>query len=570
MHTMKRIMDTMISPRYFLLATLLLVDLVEANDQNHTGFLNIDCGSSNSSYVDEKTGFVYVSDKDFTGTGESKEIQNAYKVNQLLEPQFWTVRSFPQGTRNCYTLKPTLGKGTKYLVRARFFYGNYDNKGQAPTFDLYLGVNYWDTIINQVAFVLVESEILFFPTLDHFDVCLVNTGYGIPFISVLEVRPTDNETYASGPGSALQTVGRYNMNPGINREMRYKDDVYDRLWYPFIQESWIRLNATDKNISQNIFKLPSNVIGTAYSPNASIGNTKITISNINATLEYYFYFHFAELLVLQNNQSREFNIYLNGNLSYGPLVPKYLVTTTVPISVSGSTRDNERSIRIWLNKTQNSTLPPFLNALEIYYLNELSQQGTNQTDVDAILNIKSEYGMKRNWQGDPCAPKAYVWDGVNCSYLANNPPRIISLDLSNNSLSGKVPEFLAQLPFLTVLNLKENNLTGPVPAALLQRSNNGLSLSTDDSVTGNRTLTSTGYLYGEKNKVVVPLVASLIGGDVNFTERGSAPWCTGPNGAGFHRYKRCGAWGGDSPINILWGGAGLGLNAPPRRRPDYV
>lgn len=47
--------------------------------------------------------------------------------------------------------------------------------------------------------------------------------------------------------------------------------------------------------------------------------------------------------------------------------------------------------------------------------------------VDAIRKIKSAYGIARDWQGDPCAPKAYTWEGLNCSYNGANPPRITSL-----------------------------------------------------------------------------------------------------------------------------------------------
>ena len=47
--------------------------------------------------------------------------------------------------------------------------------------------------------------------------------------------------------------------------------------------------------------------------------------------------------------------------------------------------------------------------------------------VDAITNIKSTYSIKKNWQGDPCAPQVYLWEGLNCSYNQHEPPRIISL-----------------------------------------------------------------------------------------------------------------------------------------------
>jgi len=46
--------------------------------------------------------------------------------------------------------------------------------------------------------------------------------------------------------------------------------------------------------------------------------------------------------------------------------------------------------------------------------------------VDAIKRIKDIYKISRmKWQGDPCGPTGFTWDGLTCN--AGNPPRIISL-----------------------------------------------------------------------------------------------------------------------------------------------
>jgi hypothetical protein len=53
-----------------------------------------------------------------------------------------TLRSFPSGVRNCYSL-PTVA-GTRYLVRAQFTYGNYDGQNSSSlNFELHLGANFW-------------------------------------------------------------------------------------------------------------------------------------------------------------------------------------------------------------------------------------------------------------------------------------------------------------------------------------------------------------------------------------------------------------------------------------------
>ena len=176
----------------------------------------------------------------------------------------------------------------------------------------------------------------------------------------------------------------------------------------------------------------------------------------DATSKYYIYMHFAEVVKLKANQSRSFNVMLNGKQMYGPYVPDYLSAYTL-YSGEALTR-NEKQYVFSLIKTENSTLPPIINAIEIYSVKNLLQSETDQEDgmyftmhfiilvckincyrilltwiinlkilVGAITKIKSTYGVKRNWQGDPCAPQAYLWEGLNCSYDGYNAPRVISL-----------------------------------------------------------------------------------------------------------------------------------------------
>ncbi|KAF2589834.1 hypothetical protein F2Q70_00038029, partial [Brassica cretica] len=120
-----------------------------------------------------------------------------------------------------------------------------------------------------------------------------------------------------------------------------------------------------------------------------------------------------------------------------------------------------------------STLPPLINALEIYVGNTYPQSLTSQDDDDAVRSIKTSYNVKRNWQGDPCLPNSYIWEGLNCSDASLAPPRITLLDLSNNDLTGDIPESLSGLKFLRVLNLEKNKLTGSFPSDLLKRSKSG-------------------------------------------------------------------------------------------------
>lgn len=121
----------------------------------------------------------------------------------FLDKQYWTLRSFPEGKKNCYTLKPAQGKNHTYFIRAGFFYGNYDYKSDVPRFDLFLGPNWWATVSLSIADFGLYYEIIHIPQTDNIDICLVNTGFGIPFISLLELRLLNSTTYVTKSGSLV-------------------------------------------------------------------------------------------------------------------------------------------------------------------------------------------------------------------------------------------------------------------------------------------------------------------------------------------------------------------------------
>ncbi|XP_048234247.1 LRR receptor-like serine/threonine-protein kinase IOS1 isoform X2 [Ricinus communis] len=509
-----------------LLSIIALLAVVQAQAQS--GFISIDCGiSENATYTDSTTSIDYVSDAAFIDTGKSKSIAaeyTRYNINQQLQ----NVRSFAEGVRNCY--KIGLKKGAKYLIRAEFLYGNYDGQNKAPIFDLYLGSSKWETVDTINSTMIITKEIIHLINTSYIDVCLVNTGSGTPFMSKLELRPIRISAYSTSLGS-LARFSRSDVGSTTNRTLRYADDVYDRIWTPnhFFKWAEISTSETIDALAQNDYRPPSIVMRTAGIPANDNEPMTVSIDFEDTTFRFLVYMHFAEILKLEANESRQFNISLNGEHWFGPLRPDYLYTTTVfsPTVLSGG------QYEFSIYKTENSTLPPLLNAIEIYYILDLSQPQSNQEDVDAITNIKSSYGIKRNWQGDPCAPQAYLWEGLNCSYSGNVMPRIISLnlsssgltgeipssissltsleslDLSNNYLTGSVPDFLSQLPSLNVLILTGNRLSGSVPPSLVEKSEQNLLVL---SVGGNANLCLKSSCKNEKkNNVVVPVVASIAG-----------------------------------------------------------
>ncbi|XWS72130.1 hypothetical protein CRYUN_Cryun02cG0013800 [Craigia yunnanensis] len=225
------------------------------------------------------------------------------------------------------------------------------------------------------------------------------------------------------------------------------------------------------------------------------------------TSKFYVYMYFAEVQRLEKNQTRKFNISWNGSIVFGPLVPRYLYATTISNSEAFIGKEH----RISIYKTGDATIPPILNAIEIYMAKQLDELPTFSEDdksfrtVDAVLDIKRTYQVNKGWVGDPCGPKNFTWEGLECNYSVSLPPRIISLDLSNNHLNGRVPEFLKELKSLKFLNLEGNQLLGYVHTELVERSKAGLlNLRVDE-----QNLCSSGSRK-DKKKIVVPVVASVL------------------------------------------------------------
>ncbi|GMI93761.1 IMPAIRED OOMYCETE SUSCEPTIBILITY 1 [Hibiscus trionum] len=494
----------------------LAIVVIYAQDQS--GFISLDCGSpEDTRYTEATTGINYISDEAYTQTGVSRTVLPEFRTN--MQRQVVYVRSFPEGERNCYNL--TLRKEDRYLIRASFMYGNYDERNEIPEFDLYLGPSLWTTVILQNSSPDTSWELIYTLQSNYLHICLVNTGKGTPFISALELRLLKNTTYTAGSMAFRQ---RLDVCSTGSRVFRFGQDIYDRGWWPYQTTDWTQITTSSNIINGfNDYQPPLLAMRSACIPANASQPFVFPINSGDPNAQYYFYLHFAEIQVLEANQSREFNIYFNETLILGPYSPKNLSADTF-YSTSAF-----RAGVISLVRTANSTLPPILNAIEVYTVKEFLRSQTVDTEVDAILNIKSMYGLKKNWQGDPCTPQDFLWEGLNCTYDDNSPPRIVSLnlsssgltggiplyiqnltqlqylDLSNNSLTGPVPEFLSRLRSLTLLNLNDNSLNGSVPAELVERSRNGLALS----VEGNPNLCSKASCVKKKN-AAVPVVASIV------------------------------------------------------------
>ncbi|CAA7018121.1 unnamed protein product [Microthlaspi erraticum] len=505
-----------------LIETLAIIHLVQAQDQR--GFISLDCGlpaNETSPYKETTTGLWFSSDESLIQSGKTGRIQ-ANRESGFKKP-YTTLRYFPDGNRNCYNL--SVEKGKKHLIRAYFIYENYDGQNINPVFDLYIGPNIWATIDLEKLVNGTQSEMLHVPTSNSLQICLVKTGRTTPLISTLELRPMGNDTYNTKSGSLSYFIRSYHSKSGST--LRYMTDVYDRLWLPFFMKEWTQISTGLKVRNSNGYDPPEVALATAAVPTNASAPLTIEWTNLRPDDQYYYYAHISEIQDLQENETREFNVMWNGEVSYASLTPQRLGLHTIsnnsPITCKGG------KCSFQLIRTNNSTLPPLLNAFEVYTVIHFPQSETEETNVVAMRNIETTYGLSRiNWQGDPCVPQQLRWDGLNCiNTFLSVPPKITALnlsssgltgniaaaiqdltlleklDLSNNNLTGEVPEFLGNMKSLLFINLSGNDINGSIPQSLQRK---GLELL----VEGNPKLClSDSCRKPPKKKVLIPIFASV-------------------------------------------------------------
>lgn len=145
------------------------------------------CGSKEN-FTDD-IGLQWTSDS-FLTYGEVATISVANETRK----QYMSLRHFPADDRKyCYKLDVVSRR--RYLLRASFLYGNFDNNNVYPKFDISLGATPWSTVVISDADTIEAEEIIFLATSPIVSVCLSNATTGQPFISTLELRQFNGSIY---------------------------------------------------------------------------------------------------------------------------------------------------------------------------------------------------------------------------------------------------------------------------------------------------------------------------------------------------------------------------------------
>ncbi|KAJ3707702.1 hypothetical protein LUZ61_011407 [Rhynchospora tenuis] len=210
----------------------------------------------------------------------------------------------------------------------------------------------------------------------------------------------------------------------------YPDDKYDRWWWTYDKFD----RASVRYISTNSKVIPDPEVETPSLVMQTAATTLFIEQNLSLSWAKYFdhecvILHFAEIEdnITKTADRREFNIYTVDGFMMSKqqtVVPPLLSTLSIIFSYSNPDYFTYSYYNITLEASSNSTLPPLLNAKELYGIESVPGP-TYASDVTAINSIKDDYDIRLGWEADPCLP--YPWRGIVCDLDANNISRITQM-----------------------------------------------------------------------------------------------------------------------------------------------
>lgn len=447
----------------FVFLSLCALFLMDASTAQMPGFVSLDCGGSNN-FTDE-IGLEWSSDNYLL----NGDIANISVANETRK-QYQTLRYFPaDDNKYCYTLNVI--SRTRYLIRATFLYGNFDNNNVYPKFDISFGPTHWGTIVISDANTIEFQELIFLATDPTIGICLSNATTGQPFISTLELRQFNGSIYFNQFESQffLSMSARINFGAESDEPVRYPDDPFDRIWQSDSVRKANYLVDVAPGTEKISTQMPIDVRRDEWPPQKVM---QTAVVGRNGSLTYrlnldgfpssgWAFSYFAEIEDLGPSDTRKFRLMLPG----APDLSKAVVN--IQENAQGKYRVYEPGyynlslpfvLSFKFAKTSDSTLGPLLNAMEI---NKYLKKSDGSADGTLLAAIIMPYSSAKwaNEGGDPCLPVPWSW--VQCS--SDPQPRITSIKLSGKNLSGTIPVELTMLGGLVELWLDNNSLSGPIP-----------------------------------------------------------------------------------------------------------
>ncbi|GLJ07393.1 hypothetical protein SUGI_0066010 [Cryptomeria japonica] len=262
-------------------------------------------------------------------------------------------------------------------------------------------------------------------------------------------------TYTDFNYNALKRFSRINF--GSSNKIEFPYDQYDRLWLPFEVPFTTNISTDESSFGSIINQPPVSVLKTAITPH--VGEELLVSNWLNLTQGiYYFALYLCNINKTTLSGNNTFQVFI-GNVQIAETeVPEYMYCLSPESRLQISTTD---STDIRICPQEGSEMRPFISAAEAYGILNITNM-TDAGDVLAIRKVAETVNVPDDWTtGDPCLPAGLPITGVMCN--EEDPPRVITVNLTNMGLTGNIPPSIANLTALKQLLLGNNNFTGSIP-----------------------------------------------------------------------------------------------------------
>ncbi|KAK2989676.1 hypothetical protein RJ640_015525 [Escallonia rubra] len=286
---------------------------------------------------------------------------------------------------------------------AGFYYGNYDGLSKPPSFRLEIDGHVWANVTTSMSEEPIYYELLYKYNGRYATVCLVRTAGGeVPFISSLEGTLTyfnsyqfmDNKTalylHSRINYGANESVRTYRQSIGINEER------FNRVWesretskYPSISRDQVLYGYLDYDNMA-----PWLVMAYAIQAHKITDSIQLSVDfspRTSVQADFILYFadpicHDSDLL----NVTRIVEVYID-NIQMRILdVPKcYYSGGRTSYSMSMIRVPVVGSANVTISSAEGSTMPPILNAMEVFSRVDISKGGGHFLSFSALLGSET-------------------------------------------------------------------------------------------------------------------------------------------------------------------------------------
>ncbi|XP_073392572.1 receptor-like protein 4 isoform X2 [Physcomitrium patens] len=459
--------------------------------------VRIACGSSVETY--DPNGYVWQKDWGFTG-GSSAPLT----FPNPKAPQIITLRYFSKfdGPENCYNITVPTGR---YLIRLFFAFGEQDNAGREPQFD----VSIEGTLVHNMDSGWSKERENFQDSLAFVSdgaatICFHSSGHGNPVVASIEVLQILDDAYKIADQESrsyiwktMKRVSAGARKSGFGSDFLADPWGGDRYWESdnslFLPGSIVQSISTVQNISNaavtpNIYPMDIFQSATTTDPMQSLSY----ILPVDNNRLYSIWIYLAEISpFVVRPRDRVFDVLVNEEKIFSEVdiiaqahrpFKALILNATVMV-------DDASSLELTFNPLFG---PVAVNAFEIYELVPI-EAPTLKTDMWAMQLLKQSLRLPATygWNGDPCVPLAHIWFGVDCRFNNSATSWFIDglyldaqgvrgvlgeeigllsglqiLNISHNTLQGSIPQSMGNLSSLVVLDLSYNQLNSSIPVNL--------------------------------------------------------------------------------------------------------